>query len=121
MHSRPAGEAQRPTAETAGVLSLRIHQPRPDGIQSKFRRFMNSKCLHQVCPVRRYRVRAQSEQIGDVLVAMALSDELEDLLLARREPRKSLVALRLRCRQSVCVPGSDLSYGAGEVHIDRVL
>src|SRR5215469_6548692 len=53
-------------------------------------------------------VRAQNELVGDIRIALALSNQVEDLALALRQLRKRVLhRSRLRCGEEVNEPDCD--------------
>src|SRR5690606_37611199 len=57
-------------------------EPRADGVPREFEPVLQAEFLQEIGPVPLHGLRADVEQVGDLLARVAFGDEVEDLLLA---------------------------------------
>ena len=112
---------------------LRQHEALLHGEQHELRRLVDAERAHQVRAVHRDGVHAEVEHHGDLLVRLAVRDELQDLLLALRQPvvrvvrsfeRAGLDRADEDARElgaEVLLAGRDRADRARQVGLDRVL
>src|SRR3954471_16128515 len=82
-HTVSAMRTSRRRACTPPRLSL--GQSAPDRVAHELDAIAHAELAQQVGPVRLDRLLGQVQDLGDLLVRVRLGDQLEDLLLARRE------------------------------------
>src|SRR4051794_28488834 len=78
--------AMRTSRRRAGTRpTLGLGQPAPDRVAHELDAVAHAELAQQVRPVRLDRLLREVERLGDLLVRVRLGDQLQDLLLARRE------------------------------------
>ncbi len=78
------------------ILLLGSDQADPDSVADQTGDVVDAKSFHQQGPVRLHRLDADAEPPGDRLGRRAFGDQLEDLLLPRRQAaRRAGLAARL--------------------------
>src|SRR5450759_4451616 len=82
---REAAGRNGQSAAPACRASLEAGQTLPDGVLHEVGDLVQIQLVHDVAAVRLYGLAAEAEQPGDVLVGVALGDEIGDLALSCRE------------------------------------
>ena len=82
---REAARRNGQSAAPASRASLEAGQTLPDGVLHEVGDLVQVQLVHDVAAMRLYGLAAEAEQFGDVLVGVALGDELEDFALASGE------------------------------------
>src|SRR5665811_1248091 len=83
---REAARRNGQSAAPASRASLEAGQTLPDGVLHEVGDLVQVQLVHDVAAVLLYGLAAETEHLGDVLIGVALGDELKDLALASREP-----------------------------------